>query len=207
MDKKLIRDSKQNLHLLENFTKKAIAVCNTAPFDVVVISEEKQVGERFSDRFTHALATVFDQGYGRVLAVGNDCPDLARKDLLEANKLLSSNQLVFGPDLRGGVYLLGIEKSAFRRGDLKRLPWQQADLLSKLIQYAKDRSFSAAFLETKADFNNSSDLSDHWFSSPGIRSLINAQINTITTFPEVDALYDHEVVGFFSYRGPPAIAA
>ena len=67
----------------------------------------------FGQNFTTALSTVFDKGFEKVICIGNDCPALQTEHILTAAEALNNSDAVFGPDFRGGTYLIGLSKKAF----------------------------------------------------------------------------------------------
>lgn len=80
-------------------------------------------------QFFQALKKVFDEGFEKVIVIGNDCPQLQAKDILEADSLLENNELVLGPDSRGGAYLFALHKNSFREDWISALPWHSHDFL------------------------------------------------------------------------------
>ena len=88
----------------------------------------EQVGESFGERISHAFREIFDQGFDRVIAVGNDSPDLHARHILQAHEQLNKHQFVLGPAKDGGLYLIGIDRDAFDEEELQNLPWRQAHL-------------------------------------------------------------------------------
>lgn len=121
---------------------------------VVEITDTVHLADSIQERFYLAMQSVFDAGYDQVIAVGNDCPQLALADLEEAKSLLKNNELVLGPDKRGGTYLLGISKAAFSRKWAMNLPWHSKHFCEKA---ATDQS-SVAMVSTLADINTARDL-------------------------------------------------
>lgn len=72
----------------------------------------EQSGGGFGPALGQALLELAELGYGRVVVVGSDCPQLAAEDIAEAAASLEEYRLVLGPDHRGGIYLLGIRTDA-----------------------------------------------------------------------------------------------
>jgi len=59
-----------------------------------------------------------------VITIGNDTPILKSHHIVEASRQLESKNVVLGPSLDGGFYLLGIHKTHFNREQFIDLPWQ-----------------------------------------------------------------------------------
>ncbi len=61
-------------------------------------------------RLANAFARHFSDGADRVVLVGTDCPGVSRRLVLEAFGALGSADVVMGPTLDGGYYLLGLRE-------------------------------------------------------------------------------------------------
>lgn len=99
------------------------------------ISEELQKGKSFGERFTNAIQLVYDNGFDKVITVGNDSPQLKSKHLLLAAKALSEGKSVIGPSMDGGFYLLGLAKKNFKKDDFVGFSWQKQSLLKEIKSY------------------------------------------------------------------------
>ncbi len=69
-----------------------------------------QIGEDLGLRMRQAFQTVLAQGYRRVLLVGTDLPSLPSSRHGEALRLLADHDVVLGPALDGGYYLIGLTR-------------------------------------------------------------------------------------------------
>lgn len=61
-------------------------------------------------RLAAAFARHFRDGADRVVLIGTDCPGVDRRLVLEAFATLGSADVVMGPTLDGGYYLLGLHE-------------------------------------------------------------------------------------------------
>ncbi len=104
-----------------------IAKKSTLPFFTSFGSE--QIGSSFGERLANAIENVFSKGFNKVIAIGNDTPNLTSNLLLEANHLLLQNKIVIGPSKDGGIYLLGIQKEAYNRAAFVKMQWETGSLL------------------------------------------------------------------------------
>ena len=95
-------------------------------------SEQQQRGADFGGKLTAAVGEVLAHGYRNVIIVGNDCPTLSVRGIRQAQMALEAGRPVIGPDIRGGVWLLGLRAEDFRAGQLATLPWQTAALARTL---------------------------------------------------------------------------
>lgn len=118
----------------------------------------QQKGDTFGLRLTHAIESVFQQGFERIIIVGNDCPSLSTQLLRQTNQQLLFHDLVFGPDFNGGVFLIGLHRKAYNKSDFLQLPWQTSDLQDAFRRYITNRQASAFWLTAKKDINTVSDF-------------------------------------------------
>lgn len=86
--------------------------------------------------------------YKRVLIVGSDIPDVDTTIFDEALRLLCDFQVVFGPALDGGYYLIGLSSSSSEAMSLTELfsdiPWSTDMVLSKNMSNAVKLGLSVA---------------------------------------------------------------
>jgi glycosyltransferase A (GT-A) superfamily protein (DUF2064 family) len=122
------------------------------------ISSKKQSGKNFGERFSNALSSVFSKGFDNVIAVGNDCPLLNAKDILDTCQLLEKGSNVLGPSNDGGIYLLGIRKTEFEKESFQNLRWQLSSLFSDIQQYFENKEGNVKILASKQDIDEESDL-------------------------------------------------
>ncbi|HEX9282550.1 MAG TPA: TIGR04282 family arsenosugar biosynthesis glycosyltransferase [Gemmatimonadales bacterium] len=87
---------------------------NEAPFvrewldGVGRVAFRPQVGASLGDRLRHAFAREFAEGAQRVVVIGSDCPGVNRRVVAEAFTALGGHDVVLGPALDGGYYLIGL---------------------------------------------------------------------------------------------------
>ncbi len=118
--------------LFDYFTERTLTEIRKTGLPFMVYSEREQQGVTFAERFSNAIKDLFNSGYEAVITIGNDSPDLKASDLLEASRHLLKNNLVIGPALDGGIYLLGIHKQGFNEQAFLNLPWQTRELAGEL---------------------------------------------------------------------------
>lgn len=117
-----------------------------------------QQGACFGERLANAIESSFAKGYQRLLVIGNDTPDLDAKRLREAQRLLTDDQLVLGPSLDGGVYLIGLTLESYQRNAFIQLAWETEQLQERFAAYAKALGLSVHSLTPLADIDNTADF-------------------------------------------------
>lgn len=92
----------------------------------------------------------------KVVIIGTDCPDISHQHIDRANKLLDSNDVVFGPCEDGGYYLLGLKKS--HKELFENLPWSTESLLELTLDRCQEAGIKTALLEELSDVDTIHDL-------------------------------------------------
>lgn len=69
-----------------------------------------QNGNDLGERMLNAFKVAFDDNYEKVIIIGSDLIDLKEKHIQEAFQKLDTHEVVIGPALDGGYYLLGMRK-------------------------------------------------------------------------------------------------
>jgi uncharacterized protein len=67
-----------------------------------------QVGNELGEKMQNAFETGFKSGYKSICIIGTDCLDLTGKIVDQAFRQLLSHDVVIGPAVDGGYYLLGM---------------------------------------------------------------------------------------------------
>lgn len=117
------------------------------------LQEEGDLGERMSCTFQVA----FEQGAERVIIIGSDCPDVDDLKLREAFQTLQQHDLVLGPAIDGGYYLIGLRQ--FIPQLFFNIAWSTSVVLQQTIAIAQSLSLNVAYLTPLADVDYPEDLS------------------------------------------------
>jgi len=168
-------------------------------------NESNQVGLTFGDRLYHALSETFLKGYEKVIVVGSDVPDLSSEDILKAKQLLTTNNVVLGPDKRGGTYLIGIDKETFN-DDFKNLAWQSTHLIQDLERYALALNAALAHLAKRSDLNFRFEVAQLLPYSHLLRSILKRLVKRIFVAQRRVVFPKFQIVSLQELRGPPSVA-
>lgn len=115
-----------------------------------------QVGDDLGARMHQAVETLFARQYTRVVIVGSDVPSLPLEQYKQAITLLESNDLVLGPALDGGYYLVGLNRPI---PDLFiDIPWSTDQVLAQTQEKAKALGLKTALLAPWRDVDTIDDL-------------------------------------------------
>ncbi len=191
--------------IIGKLRNQAISIANKSQLPVF---EFKAKGETtFGEELFDAFESLFSQGFESVIAIGNDCPTLSVIDIFEATKCVSKNQLVLGPALDGGTYLIGLHKETFSKEQFLSLDWQKASLITSINLFAANTQKSAYYLSVKGDLDTPEEFriafNSHLLFLESIRSII---ASFHKEFVKLKQLFNsHEFVYAFLLRGPPGI--
>ena len=108
------------------------------------------------ERILRSVRRLFDDGIGRAVAVGSDSPTLPPVLVEEALDALERRDVVLGPSLDGGYYLIGI-----REGDgalFDGIPWGTADVFHATVRRVRERRRALAVLPPWYDVDTAADL-------------------------------------------------
>ena len=115
-----------------------------------------QVGDDLGARMSQTCEAMFAQGYTRVLIVGTDVPSLPLDHYKQALALLETNDLVLGPALDGGYYLIGLKRTV---PDLfVGIPWSTERVLEMTQEKATTLRLKTALLPPWRDIDTIEDL-------------------------------------------------
>ena len=67
-----------------------------------------QEGNMLGERMKNASKKMFETGYKKIIIIGSDCCELTGEIINDAFNILSKKNVVIGPALDGGYYLLGM---------------------------------------------------------------------------------------------------
>ena len=118
----------------------------------------RQEGETLGDRMYEAFRQGFAAGYGPILIIGSDCPEISPALLEDAFRQLESFPVVLGPAPDGGYYLLGMNylvESLFRNK-----PWSTPAVLAETVADLQRAGIRYTLLPVLSDVDEAADL-DH----------------------------------------------
>lgn len=119
-----------------------------------------QMGNDLGQRMGNALAAVFDQGAQKAIIVGTDIPDINARHLLEAMDLLDQKQVVIGPSLDGGYWLIGFQQDGFCPDLFYPIDWGTETVFSTTLEKCKAANLSPGLLPALQDIDSLEDLQD-----------------------------------------------
>lgn len=110
------------------------------------------LGVRMADAFASRVA----DGADRVIIVGSDCPTITRETITTALTALDDADVVFGPALDGGYYLVAARE--LHAALFRDVPWSSTRTLDVSLTRARDAGLRVALLTPMRDI----DTVDDW---------------------------------------------
>ncbi|MEO5954178.1 MAG: TIGR04282 family arsenosugar biosynthesis glycosyltransferase [Nitrospiraceae bacterium] len=115
-----------------------------------------QVGEDLGQRMHRTSVDLFAKGYRQVIIVGTDVPTLPLSVYQEAFSMLDRSDVVLGPALDGGYYLIGLKQPAEKL--FTGVPWSTDQVLAVTQQKAKTLGLSVGLTTAWRDVDTIADL-------------------------------------------------
>lgn len=107
-------------------------------------------------RMARAMSLSFQGGIERVVIIGTDCPGLNANLIAPAFHNLHSHDLVLGPAIDGGYYLIGL--NCLIPELFAEISWGTAEVLQQTVDIANKLNLSVAYLPQLADIDRPEDL-------------------------------------------------
>ncbi len=168
----------------------------------------RQKGKCFGTRLANAIEAVYQEGYEKVIAIGNDCPLLTASNLLQVRELLQRNDLVLGPTEQAGLYLIGMHRRCYDREAFVNLNWQSNALMPSWQAYAEQRVETLFWLHAHYDINHSIDftrfLNGMASNDPWKRRLLAICKGSHYLLIQTHLHYPSPQLGSRLLRGPPS---
>ena len=120
------------------------------------IAVERQAGAGLGERLTHSVLAAYDRGAHSVVVLGTDSPDLPPEWIDLAFERLSDFDVVLGPALDGGYYLIGL--AGPHVGIFEGIPWSTDQVLVETRRRIEGLGLSYAELDPWSDVDRPADL-------------------------------------------------
>ena len=115
-----------------------------------------QEGDELGRKMMHAFEWGFRQHYKRVCIIGTDCMELTPAILKDAFETLARKDVVIGPAVDGGYYLLGMNQFIPQLFINKK--WSTETVYNDTVQDLKRLRYTYGLLPTLRDIDHETDL-------------------------------------------------
>jgi len=118
----------------------------------------QQQGGSLGERLQNGFATMFEKGYRQVISLASDSPDLPIEILQTAVTNLQSNNVVIGPALDGGYYLIGFSNDNYVHDPFVGISWGTETVFQETVARIESVTHQLHILPEWLDIDTKSDL-------------------------------------------------
>lgn len=117
-----------------------------------------QQGEDLGERMKNGFIEAFAMKFKRVVLIGSDIPDLPLEFIEEAFTSLQEKDVVIGPSLDGGYYLIGFKDKKFSARVFEGIHWSTESVFEKTLKVLKQEGLTVHTLQPLRDIDTFEDL-------------------------------------------------
>lgn len=117
-----------------------------------------QRGDSLGERMQNAIQDCMSQGFEKMVIIGTDLPDLSPDLITRAFQVLDDQDVVLGPSVDGGYYLIGV--NAMYPFLFENKSWSTDKLLEETIDSLNENHVSYGVLSEKNDIDTLDDLNN-----------------------------------------------
>jgi len=121
-----------------------------------IFKKRTQAEGNLGVKMATAFKENFDQGFEKIVIIGSDCAEIDENDIEHAFQALDESEVVIGPAIDGGYYLLGMR--TFIPSLFQDKSWSTPDLINETISTLKKQQISFSLLKEKSDIDYEEDL-------------------------------------------------
>jgi uncharacterized protein len=118
----------------------------------------QQAGRDLGERMKNAFTDAFTGGFSKVIIIGSDLPDLQKYILDTAFSALHVNDIVIGPSVDGGYYLIGFRHDSFLPAVFEGIAWGTDAVLKETLKILREKNYRAHILPELRDVDTIEDL-------------------------------------------------
>ena len=122
------------------------------------LSYTPQAGEDLGERMKNAFNLCFLEGSQSAVVIGSDCPDLPAWIIEEAFFSLDDHDVVIGPSVDGGYYLIGFRKETFNPDAFAGPTWGTANVFRQTMTNLQETGALVYVLPVWQDIDRPEDI-------------------------------------------------
>ncbi len=115
-----------------------------------------QEGRSLGERLIHAFGVAFGRGAKQVVVLGSDSPNLPADYIEQAFNALSDSDVVLGPAVNGGYYLVGLSRPCLRL--FEDVSWSSDQIFERATHNAQKYGYALKVLPAHYDVDTYDDL-------------------------------------------------
>jgi rSAM/selenodomain-associated transferase 1 len=117
-----------------------------------------QKGENLGERMKNGFVEAFSMHFKRVVLIGSDIPELPIEFIQEAFQSLKEKDVVIGPSIDGGYYLIGFKEKTFSPQVFEGIPWSTESVFEETMKVLKEEKLTVHTLQPWRDIDTIDDL-------------------------------------------------
>ena len=125
-------------------------------WDETIYQKHQQEGDDLGIRMLNAFKKGFDHNYNKIIIIGSDLYDLQTETIINAFDELNNHDVVIGPALDGGYYLLGMK--TLNTKIFKNKIWGSSSVLKDTLKDVFN--LNLRLLDKKNDIDTWEDIKD-----------------------------------------------
>lgn len=127
-------------------------------FDTEKFQMRTQTGKDLGEKMLNAFSKSFESDYDKVVIIGSDCFDLQTDHIEEAFDQLENHDIVVGPAIDGGFYLLGMKQ--LHSSLFENKSYSHENVLSELLGEIGKQKLSFFLMQDLNDIDTLDDLKE-----------------------------------------------
>lgn len=117
-----------------------------------------QKGADLGIRMYNAFQEVGAQGYRKLALIGSDTPDLPATYIYEAFFRLDECDIVLGPSVDGGYFLIALRQDTINDAVFNNIPWSTSQVLRETTKIIRQKGMTCHLLPEWEDIDEVDDL-------------------------------------------------
>ncbi len=113
-----------------------------------------QQGDDLGQRMSNSFQQAFQYGFGKVVVIGSDLPDLSAHVIVAAFEKLQAVDMVIAPSGDGGYYLLGFRNDTFFPEVFQDITWSTAQVCAETLKKVETAGRTISLLPEWNDIDN-----------------------------------------------------
>ncbi|MCK5702753.1 MAG: TIGR04282 family arsenosugar biosynthesis glycosyltransferase [Cyclobacteriaceae bacterium] len=123
-----------------------------------IFLKAKQKGENLGVRMRNAFSDAFENSYDKICLIGSDILELTDEIIVRAFDHLDTHDIVLGPSLDGGYYLIGMKSPVSHVFENKK--WGTGEVLKATLNDINKMSLKYSLLPILNDIDEIEDIND-----------------------------------------------
>ena len=111
-----------------------------------------QLGDGLGARLTNGMETEFANGANKLIFLGGDCPFVDQETIEKSFIALDSNDVVIGPAVDGGYYLIGMNQN--RPELFEGIHWGSETVFAETVKICRSKGLSHWILPEMSDVDD-----------------------------------------------------